>query len=328
MRKFFTFYLFFCLFFTPIIVFSTNSYAENNTKFLFLLKELGLGHLSFLNQQPISDIPQGRVIKCRVTDPEKLGVFRESEGVELKRIESNKWEIRNPDTGSSIAFTTTLKEGNIEVVKTASFIAPKQVVSSPSSQLDLQGRIGLGARASYVNYSDDDNILAGIKLDTEPDDAVMFDANINYFFNNYLSVEYSHGYVKTDVDLSASGANGNGGELKQTPILLTGRFSMPIKDRFVPYIGAGFGYIFNDFDQDDSLVESIYGPGADMDIDNNWVYHVNSGCDILFTPNFALNLDVKYIWNTVDIDMNLPGSKKEEFDMNLFVVGAGIKYYF
>ncbi len=100
MRKFFTFYLFFCLFFTPVIVFSTNSYAENNAKFLFLLKELGLGHLSFLNQQPISDVPQGRVIKCRVTDPEKLGVFRESEWATLpkNRVTLPSWEMASQES--------------------------------------------------------------------------------------------------------------------------------------------------------------------------------------------------------------------------------------
>jgi outer membrane protein len=306
MRKSFSFYLFFYVFFTPIIVFSTNSYAENNTKFLFLLKELGVGHLSYLNQKPISDIPEGRVIRCSVTEPDKLGVFQESERVELKKIESNK----------------------IEVIKTASYKSPMRVASSPSDQLNLQGRFGLGARVSYVNYSDDDYKVFGIKVDTEPDDAVMFDANINYFFTNYFSAELSGGYVETDVDLSGGGSSGTGGELQQIPILLTGRFSIPIKNKIVPYLGGGVGYFINDFDQNDSVIEFIYGPGADVDVDNNWGYHVNGGFDFLFTPNFALNLDVKYIWNEIETDVDVPGFKKEEFDVNMFVIGGGVKYYF
>ncbi len=328
MRKSFTLYLFFCFVLTPIIVFSTNSYAENNTKFLFLLKELGVGHLSYHNQKPISDFPQGRVIKCWVTDPVKLGVFQESEWVELKKIESNKWEIKNPDTGSNVAFTTKYKDGRIEVIKTASYKSPKRVVSSPSDQLNLQGRFGLGARVSYVNYSDDDYKVFGIKVDTEPDDAVMFDANINYFFTNYFSAELSGGYVTTDVDLSGGGSSGKGGELKQIPILLTGRFNIPIKNKIIPYFGGGVGYFINDFDQNDSVIELIYGAGADVDVDNSWGYHVNGGFDFLLTPNFALNLDVKYIWNEIEADVDVPGFKKEEFDVNMFVVGGGIKYYF
>jgi outer membrane protein W len=36
-------------------------------------------------------------------------------------------------------------------------------------------------------------------------------------------------------------------------------------------------------------------------------YHVNGGFDFLFTPNFALNLDVKYIWNKIEADVDVPG---------------------
>ena len=47
-------------------------------------------HLSYLKIEPISDIPQGRVIRCWVIDPAKLDVFQKFEEVELKKIESNK----------------------------------------------------------------------------------------------------------------------------------------------------------------------------------------------------------------------------------------------
>ena len=118
------------------------------------------------------------------------------------------------------------------------------------------------------------------------------------------------------------------GELKQIPILLSGRFSVPIEDRVVPYIGGGLGYFFNDFDQEDQLIEFIYGRGADVDVDDSIGYFISGGTNIFFTHNIALNLDVKYIWNEIETDVNVPGFDDEKFDANMLVIGGGLKYYF
>jgi len=335
MRKSLTFYLFFFLLFLPVIVFSTNSYAENNNRLHFLLKELGVSHISYLNQEPISDIPQNKVIRCWVIDPEKLDVFEKFEEVELTKIEVDKWELKNPDTGIEIEFSTQYEDGRLMVIKVESSPSATPVLASPpilplsSDQIDLKGRFTFGARASYVSFTKGDYEVSGIKVDTDPDDSVMVEVLANYFFSNYFSVELSAGYLNTDIDLSGAGVSGKGGTLIQKPILLTGRMSMPIKSNIVPYLGIGAGIFFNTFNQKDEVVDSIYGTKADLDFEHNFGFHANGGFDFLVTDKVALNLDFKYIWSKIEADVEINGkNKNEEFDANMLVVGAGIKYYF
>jgi len=40
------------------------------------------------------------------------------------------------------------------------------------------------------------------------------------------------------------------------------------------------------------------------------------------------HLDFKYIWTEVEADVNVAGFKDEDIDMDSFVAGLGIKYYF
>ena len=183
-------------------------------------------------------------------------------------------------------------------------------------------------RNPYVTFPQDDYEVFGVKVDTDPDDSIMVEVLVNYFFSNYFSAELSAGYVKTDVDLSGAGISGNGGSLTQKPILLTGRMNIPIKSNIVPYLGVGAGIFFNSFDQEDDVVDSIYGASADVDFDNSFGFHVNGGFDFLFTDNVAINLDLKYIWNQIDAEVEIAGTEKDEFDASMLVIGVGLKYYF
>jgi outer membrane protein len=328
MKKYSRLHLFLISIFAVVCIF-TNSYAENDASFLILQEALGVQADGDYTNVNLSNIPEGSVIDAAVVDPSKIGGCKTGDRVELMNLGNDKWVMKHLATGSKVVFSIKYEDGKLKVIKTGSF-TPKseQAQSFSQDQLNLQGRYSLGARVSYVNYSDDDYTVRGTKVDTEPDDAVMFDGNFSYFFTNYFSVELSGGYVETDVDLTGGGSSGTAGELQQIPILLTGRFNIPIQNKLVPYLGGGVGYFINDFDQNDSVIEFIYGPGADVDVDNTWGYHINGGIDFLFTPNLALNLDFKYIWNEIEADVDRAGFTKEEFDVNMFVVGGGIKYYF
>ncbi|MEA1949273.1 MAG: hypothetical protein U9N83_18480, partial [Thermodesulfobacteriota bacterium] len=46
------------------------------------------------------------------------------------------------------------------------------VVSQVSFAQDMEGKIGIGARVAYVNYSDDDITVYGVKVNIDPDDDV------------------------------------------------------------------------------------------------------------------------------------------------------------
>jgi outer membrane protein len=190
------------------------------------------------------------------------------------------------------------------------------------------GRFGIGARAAYVDYSNDDYVVYGVKVDTEPDDSGMYGVNLTYFFDRYASFELSVDYTEADVELSALGLSGDAGALEQVPVLLTLRMHFSTNPRVSPYIGGGVGWYFNSFDTNRPVAEFIYGPGADIDVDDTYGFHVNAGIEVFLNNNLAINFDIKHIWSDVEAEVNVPGFTDEEFDLNALVAGVGLKYYF
>ena len=191
-----------------------------------------------------------------------------------------------------------------------------------------EGKFGIGAKVSYLNFSDDDYSIFGTKINVEVDDATGFGANLTFFVSEEFSLEVSVDYIKTDVTLSALGASGDAGEITQIPFLLSGRAHIPTNSKVTPYFSFNLVYNFNDFDQNDTTIEFIYGPGAKVDIDNSLGFGVGAGVEIFLTEKAALNLDVKYIWNEFEASVNVPGFTDETFEINPFILGLGIKYYF
>lgn len=202
------------------------------------------------------------------------------------------------------------------------------VVSQVSFAQDMEGRLGLGARASYVNFTDDDYTVYGVKVNVEPDESVMYGVNLTYFIQNYLSLELSVDYTETDVDLKALGLSGDAGDFESIPVLLSLRAHLSTNTKVSPYLLFGIGYFFNDIDQNDSNIEFIYGPGAKVDVDDSFGFHVGGGVEVFVSENVALNLDFKYIWTEVETSVNVAGFTDEDLDMDSFVAGLGIKYYF
>jgi outer membrane protein len=193
---------------------------------------------------------------------------------------------------------------------------------------DMEGKFGVGARAAYVDYSNDHYVVRGVRVKTEPDDSGMYGVNLTYFFDRYASFELSADYTEADVELSALGLSGNAGAIEQIPVLLTVRIHFSTNPKVNPYVGGGVGFYFNDFDTDRPVAEFIYGPGADIEVDNTYGFHVNTGIEVFVIDNLAINLDIKYIWSDVEAEVNVPGFTDEEFNLNALVTGVGLKYYF
>ena len=196
------------------------------------------------------------------------------------------------------------------------------VVSQISFAQDMEGRLGIGARVAYVNFSDDD--LYGV--DVEFDETTMYGGNITYFVHSYLSLELSVDYLETDVDLEALGVSVDIGDLEQIPVLLSLRTHLSTNPKVSPYLTVGIGYYFNDFDMKSSIPA-----GYDVDPDDSFGYHLGGGIEYFFNNHFAFNLDFKYIWNNVDVDFEEPGGysvNDKNLDMDFFSAGTGFKYYF
>ena len=157
----------------------------------------------------------------------------------------------------------------------------------------------------------------------------MLGANLTYYIHRYFSFELSADYAKTDVDLKAFNVSENIGEMKQIPIILNARFHFSTNQKVSPYLSGGIGYYINDFDLSDSL-SSLLPSGYELDLEDSIGFNLGGGIQFLLNEHFALDLDLKYIWNNTDIEAKAPGYETEEISMDLdnFYVGIGLKYYF
>jgi len=142
-----------------------------------------------------------------------------------------------------------------------------------------------------------------------------------------LSVELSTDRMNSSQsDFTVSGVTYKAGDIEQTPVLLTVRYHLPV-GLFSPYIGAGFGYYFNDYDKDNAF----WNANVAVSLENSWGYHVNIGSEFFITKSrdIALNIDLKYVWNEADMEASVPGVKfAGTMDLDSYLVGLGIKYYF
>jgi len=190
---------------------------------------------------------------------------------------------------------------------------------------DMKGKFGIGARIGYVNYSGDDYNDEGCRIVVDFDDAAMYGGNIVYYIQRYLSFELSADYVKTDTEVKGYDVSpANLGELKQVPIILNGRFHFSTNQKISPYLSAGIGYYFNDFDLSDS------SSGDEINPDDSFGFNLGGGIQFLLNEHFAIDLDLKYIWNKTDFEFKSHGKPTEEvsIDLDNFYAGIGLKFYF
>ena len=188
-----------------------------------------------------------------------------------------------------------------------------------AGNLHLPGRSAWGGRIAYAVYAEDDNIIGGVAVHTELEEGIGFGVTYNYFYTDYFSVEMGADYIRSDVnDSYGSRSSRKAGVLEQIPIFIGGRFSLPLAGRIIPYAGAGMGYFFNIFLEDEQTPE--------VKVKNSIGWFAGGGADILLTRRLAFNVDVKYIWN--DIEAGVSGGDETEFDMDMLIIGSGLKYYF
>lgn len=194
-------------------------------------------------------------------------------------------------------------------------------------------KFGIGLRVGHNFYQDGTLSFSGSgatgNVDYSNKSTWIYGINGTYQPNENFSLELAlDRTVKSQSDFKIGGISWNVGDIQQTPLTLTARFHWPI-GLFSPYIGAGLGYYWNTFSQNNDF----WNPAATVDMDNSIGYHVNVGAEFFLddTKNLALNLDFKYIWNKADMTAaNAGAGVRLDGSMNLdsFVAGLGIKYYF
>jgi outer membrane protein len=196
---------------------------------------------------------------------------------------------------------------------------------------DMKGKFGIGALVAYANYSgdDDDNGVLGVEYEVDFENTAWYGINLTYFVHKYFSFELSGNYAKTDVNLTVSGVSTDIGEVEQTPILLNGRLHFSTNSTINPYFSLGVGYFLNDYELSASASSSI-PTGSVVDFEDSIGWFLGTGVEYFLNEHFALNLDFKYIFNNTDARLKFPNESwiEESVSLNLFTLGAGLKFYF
>lgn len=94
------------------------------------------------------------------------------------------------------------------------------------------------------------------------------------------------------------------------------------------YLMAGVGYSFNSLDDDEELIEAVYGNGAKATVDNSTFARIGAGFDYWISPKTALEGYFHYSWMTVDAEATRNGLliEGESFDTNPIIYGIGINW--
>lgn len=145
------------------------------------------------------------------------------------------------------------------------------------------------------------------------DEAWMPEIDFTYFFSDHIAAELI--LATTEHDVSASGTD-LGSVWLLPPTLLLQYHLSPINN-VRPYVGAGVNYtIFYGEDQP---------AGINLSYDDSFGLAVQAGVDFMLDEHWLLNVDVKKVWLSTDINLN-GGAVTGDVDIDPWIFGIGIGY--
>ncbi len=152
-------------------------------------------------------------------------------------------------------------------------------------------------------------------LVADVDDAWMPELDFTYFFGPNVAAELI--LATTEHDVSASGIDL--GSTWVLPPTLTLQYHFNTTGQFQPYVGAGVNYTI--FYGGDDVA------GLGVDYENSFGFALQAGVDIMTDEHWFINLDVKKIYLSTDVNVG-GGAVTGEVDLNPWVVGVGFGYRF
>lgn len=202
----------------------------------------------------------------------------------------------------------------------------------------IAGRVGLTARggASYIFNSEFTDMgtgfLGGLDKDIKADVGWTGGGGIMYGITNNLSVYFDINYLQTKLKMSGAGGTWEEefGTGKTVDFALGAQWRFMPSRAFVPYIGAGLDILWNKIDT--NISPSAWATGTSFDVDYTFGGHLSAGADYFFTPNIALNAEIRGLLSTEgDMTYKYPGdlsfvaAKYNPSNISGFI---GIRYFF
>jgi opacity protein-like surface antigen len=156
------------------------------------------------------------------------------------------------------------------------------------------------------------NLSGAVAGDEGIDDGVFIGGNVSYGFQPWFALGLEAGYQDTSTEND---------DLSAVPIFVDGIFRFPnhqMNAPIVPYGVVGVGAIIWDYEGTDEISQ------LDDNIDSSFAVKGGAGVDWFLNPNWALNLEIAYVYADDDIEL----TRTTRSDLDYWTVGGGIKYIF
>jgi len=177
------------------------------------------------------------------------------------------------------------------------------------------GADGWQVRARAIGVLPDTSSSLTPALNADVDDAWMPELDFTYYMTENVGFELILATTKHDV--SASGIDL--GSVWVLPPTLTVQYHFNPGAQVQPYVGVGVNYtVF--YGEDEPA-------GFNVSYDDSFGFAAQAGVDFMLDEHWLVNVDVKKIWLSTDVNVN-NGGVVGSVDIDPWVVGVGVGYRF
>jgi opacity protein-like surface antigen len=216
--------------------------------------------------------------------------------------------------------------------------------------------VALGLRSTYFHLTNPNHHIVGHLTRLEEDQNIIpYKPMLQVDFSKYLAFEFGYDQFKAialnEPDYDKYWSDGN---LEWGTYMLGVHFRWPhFHPSIVPYVLGGFTYNKVSFKENNwyhygfsslASYSEWVGQGNRMEdytdyrriikAEDSWGVILGLGVDYFIWKNLALNFDLKYHWIQSNLTFNLADTggifreEKGSFNMDSWIFGLGIKYFF
>lgn len=198
-------------------------------------------------------------------------------------------------------------------------LAVLMVVSfaSVSAAADDFKRYSVGVQMMYLD-TDVDDVLGVVSAE----DTMTGGLTLEYFITPNFSAELVAAVAHVDLNVSDN-AIGDGEAWLLPPSLYIKYHPMP-QWKISPYVGIGVDWVY----AWDENIRTGDGALVDLDIEDSFGWAAKAGADIKITENLYFNVDVMYLNNETEMNIDALDVSGADLDIKVWSYNVGMKYRF